>query len=351
LSLKATKAAEGTPMAYSNVSKETITKNNYGQDIPYLISQTPSVVVTSDAGTGIGYTGFRVRGTDANRINVTVDGVPLNDSESQGVFWVNMPDFASSVESVQIQRGAGTSTNGAASFGATIGLQTQKPELKPYAEVNSAAGSFMTFKNTVKGGTGLLRNHWVIDARYSNLQSDGFIDRAKADMSSYFGSVAYYDDNTLIRYQIFGSAEKTNQAWNYVPSSMIAEGNRTYNSCGEYYLKDDKGNAVLDANGQKIIKYYDQTDNYWQQHHHLTAVHNFDNNWDLNATLFYTKGEGYYEDYKEMAKLKKYNLASFTDEEGNTVKKRTLYVANGYATISTASLPIQTIRSTNSGSH
>lgn len=322
--INATRANAGTPMAYSNVSKDELAKNNYGQDVPYLISQTPSVVVTSDAGTGIGYTGYRVRGTDANRINVTVNGVPVNDSESHTVFWVNMPDFASSVENIQVQRGAGTSTNGAASFGATIGMQTQKPELTPYAEVHSAAGSYGTYKNTVKGGTGLLYDHFVFDARYSKLNSDGFIDRSKADLSSYYGSAAYYAGATMIRYQLFGSSERTNQAWNYVPSDSLRNGNRTFNNCGMYTEKDENGNDVLGADGKPIYRYYDQTDNYWQQHHHLTAAHRFENNWDLHATLHYTKGKGYYEDYKERAKLYKYNLNPFTNASGSTVKKTDL---------------------------
>ncbi|MGL4292274.1 MAG: TonB-dependent receptor [Bacteroidales bacterium] len=322
--IKATRASELTPVAQSNVSKEQLSNSNFGQDVPYLISQTPSVVVTSDAGTGIGYTGYRVRGTDANRINVTVNGVPVNDSESHTVFWVNMPDFASSVENIQIQRGAGTSTNGAASFGATIGMQTQKPELKPYAELNSAVGSFMTFKNTFRGGTGLLYDHFVFDARYSKLDSDGFIDRSKADMSSYYASAAYYAGSSLIRYQTFGSNERTGQAWNYVPGDSIRNGNRTFNSCGRYTLKDEYGMDILDENGNKIYQFYDQTDNYRQQHHHLTAAHRFENNWDVNMTLHYTNGKGYYEDYKENAKLVKYNLNPFTSSNGNKIKRTDL---------------------------
>ncbi|MEG1585284.1 MAG: TonB-dependent receptor, partial [Bacteroidales bacterium] len=328
-------------------------QNNYGQDVPYLISQTPSVVVTSDAGTGIGYTGYRVRGTDSNRINVTVNGVPVNDSESHTVFWVNMPDFASSVDNIQIQRGAGTSTNGAASFGATIGMQTQKPELKPYAEMNSAAGSFQTFKNTFKAGTGLLYDHFVFDARYSKLDSDGFIDRAKADMSSYFASAAYYAGSTMIRYQVFGSSERTNQAWNYVPSYMVKEGNRTYNSCGEYVEKDENGNQIQDENKNPIKKYYDQTDNYWQQHHHLTAVHSFENNWDMNLTFHYTNGKGYYEDYKEYAKLAKYNLNPFTTN-GTLIKATDLvrrkWLRNDfYGTVFNANYTHERLRATFGG--
>ena len=204
----ATKVAKGTPVAYSELTKDELNRRNDGQGIPFLILQSPSVIMTSDAGTGIGYSGFRIRGTDANRINITVNGVPVNDSESHTVFWVNMPDFASSVDNIQIQRGAGTSTNGAAAFGATVAMQTQKSELKPYAEYSVSAGSFGTVKNTVKLGTGLLQDHFVFDARYSNIQSDGYIDRAKANMHSYFASAAYYGDNTLIRFQTFGSIEK-----------------------------------------------------------------------------------------------------------------------------------------------
>ena len=306
--VKGTRLTSDIPMAYTTVSREEMAKNNYGQDIPYLISQTPSVIVTSDAGTGIGYTSFRVRGTDANRINITVNGVPVNDSESHTVFWVNMPDFASSTEDVQIQRGAGTSTNGPASFGASIGLQTLRPTMKPYAEYNTSAGSFQTYKNTFMGGTGLLYDHFVFEARYSKIKSDGFIDRAKANLSSYFGSATYYSGSTVIKYQAFGSAERTNQAWNGVPSDSIANGNRTYNSCGEY-IEDG------------IVKYYDQTDNYWQNHNHLSAAHKFNPEWDMNLTMHYTHGKGYYEDYKANAKFGSYNLTPFLDKDGNEVKR------------------------------
>ena len=173
----ATKVAKGTPVAYSELTKDELNRRNDGQGIPFLILQSPSVIMTSDAGTGIGYSGFRIRGTDANRINITINGVPVNDSESHTVFWVNMPDFASSVDNIQIQRGAGTSTNGAAAFGATVAMQTQKSELKPYAEYSVSAGSFGTVKNTVKLGTGLLQDHFVFDARYSNIQSDEVLKR------------------------------------------------------------------------------------------------------------------------------------------------------------------------------
>lgn len=297
--ITATKVGKSTPVAYSDVSKEELTRRNDGQGIPYLISQSPSVIMTSDAGTGIGYSGFRIRGTDANRINITVNGVPLNDSESHTVFWVNMPDFASSVENIQIQRGAGTSTNGAASFGATVAMQTQRSEMKPYAEYSVSAGSFGTVKNTVRGGTGLLYDHFVFDARYSNIQSDGFIDRATAAMSSYFASAAYYADNTLIKFQTFGNTEKTYQAWTGVPSYLLDAGNRTYNPCGAY---DDNG----------VTRFYDnQTDNYRQQNYHLMASQRLGDYWNMNLTLHYTHGEGYYEDYKGDTKYSKFGLPNY----------------------------------------
>ena len=307
----ATKVAKGTPVAYSELTKDELNRRNDGQGIPFLILQSPSVIMTSDAGTGIGYSGFRIRGTDANRINITVNGVPVNDSESHTVFWVNMPDFASSVDNIQIQRGAGTSTNGAAAFGATVAMQTQKSELKPYAEYSVSAGSFGTVKNTVKLGTGLLQDHFVFDARYSNIQSDGYIDRAKAYMHSYFASAAYYGDNTLIRFQTFGSIEKTYQAWTGVPSYLL-DSDRTYNPCGEY--KEDG-----------VTKYYkNQTDNYRQQNYHLTASQRLSDLWNMNLTLHYTHGAGYYEDYKGGAKVKDYKLPPYIDSQGDTIAKTDL---------------------------
>ncbi len=307
--ITATKAVKGTPVAYSDISKDELSKRNDGQGIPYLISQTPSVIMTSDAGTGIGYSGFRIRGTDANRINITVNGVPVNDAESHTLFWVNMPDFASSVENIQIQRGAGTSTNGAASFGATVAMQTENPSMKPHGEYSISAGSFGTVKHTVKGGTGLLYDHFVFDARYSNIRSDGFIDRASAKMSSYFVSAAWYGDNTLLKFQTFGSSETTYQAWNGVPSYLLEEGNRIYNSCGEYK-----------ENGE--VKYYDnQTDNYWQQHYHLIGSQRLGDYWNMNLTLHYTPGEGYYEDYRYNKEYAEYKLPNYIDPEGNDVKK------------------------------
>lgn len=307
----ATKAAETTPVAYSNLSKDELKKRNDGQAIPFLIAQSPSVIMTSDAGNAVGYSSFRIRGTDANRINITMNGVPLNDSESHSVFWANMADIASSVESIQIQRGAGTSTNGAAAFGATVAMQSEKPSLKPYAEYSVSAGSFGTVKHTAKGGSGLLYDHFAFDARYSNIRSDGYIDRATARMDSYYASAAYYADNTLIKLQAFGNNEKTYQAWNGVPKDKL-DTDRTYNSCGEY---EEDG----------VVKYYDnQTDNYRQHHYHLMASQRLGNLWDMSLTLHYTDGKGYYEDYKAGAKYKSYKLPDYIDNKGNVIKKTDL---------------------------
>ena len=298
--VSATKVNSRIPVAYSEISNTELTKRNNGQAIPMLLSLTPSVVATSEDGAGIGYTGFRIRGTDAARINVTMNGVPINDSESHGVFWVNMPDIASSVDNIQVQRGVGTSMNGGAAFGATVALQTLAPSMKPYFEYATSAGSFNTMRNTVKGGTGLLNDHFVFDARYSVVNSDGFIDRAETSMQSYFASGAYYANNTLIKLQTFGSSERTYLAWDGVPSSKLDKNapdySRTYNPLGVYKVDG-------------VTKYYDdQTDNYWQRHYHLMASQRLGSYWTMNATLHYTPGYGYYEEYRSGQKLTRYKL-------------------------------------------
>jgi iron complex outermembrane receptor protein len=195
----ATRANEKTPTTYTNVGKEAIQKQNFGQDLPFLLNWTPSVVTTSDAGAGIGYTGMRIRGSDATRINVTINGIAYNDSESQGTFWVNIPDIASSTQSIQIQRGVGTSTNGAGAFGGSVNVQTNSLQTDPYAEVNMVAGSFNTQRYTLKTGTGLIKDHWTFDARVSKINSDGYIDRASSDLSSYYISGGYHGKKTIIK--------------------------------------------------------------------------------------------------------------------------------------------------------
>ena len=203
VSVNAIRAKTNTPIAFTNLNKQQIEKSNLGQDLPFLISSTPSVVTTSDAGAGIGYTGFRIRGTDPSRINVTINGIPLNDSESQGVWWVNMPDFASSLENIQIQRGVGTSTNGAAAFGASINLQTIGLNTKAYAITNNSIGSYNTLKNNIEFGSGLIDNKFTFDARLSRISSDGYIDRATSDLKSLYVQGTYFDDNSTLKGIIF----------------------------------------------------------------------------------------------------------------------------------------------------
>lgn len=290
------RANDRSAVAYTDLNKQDIAQRNLGQDIPYLLSLTPGFVATSDAGTGIGYTGFRIRGTDANRTNITVNGVPLNDAESHGTFFVNMPDFASSLSSIQIQRGVGTSTNGAAAFGASINMETEGLNAKPYAEISSTYGSFNTNKNTLKAGTGLLNNMFAFDARLSNVTSDGYIDRAWVDMKSYYFSAGYYGEKSTVKFLTFGGNEKTYQAWNGVDSEIMKT-NRTYNELGEYQ-----------SNAGDTLYYDNQTDNYAQTHYQLHWLQTINDNFSFNATAHLTRGLGYYEDYKTGRKYAEYGL-------------------------------------------
>lgn len=297
--ISASVAGNKTPMAYNNLSRETIEQGNMGQDIPFLLQLTPSFVATSDAGTGIGYTNFRIRGTDMNRINVAINGIPLNDAESHGTWFVDQPDLASSIENVQIQRGAGTSANGAAAFGATINLQTSTFQPEPYANYNTTAGSFNTFKNTLQAGTGLLNDKFTFDVRLSDVKSDGFIDRAHAKLQSYFISSGYYTEKSVLKAVVFSGYENTYQAWNGVPSELL-ETNRTYNSAGEY--TDEKGN----------VRYYkNQVDDYRQNHYQLHFSHVFNPRLSFNISAHYTHGSGYYENYKEDEDLADYQIPPF----------------------------------------
>ena len=300
ITVNSLRANNKSAVSYINVTKEEIKQRNLGQDIPYLLALTPSFITTSDAGTGIGYTGFRIRGTDANRTNITVNGVPLNDAESHGTFFVNMPDFASSLASVQVQRGVGTSTHGAAAFGATINMQTEGLNAKAYGEISSALGSFNTNKNTLKVGTGLLENGFTFDARLSNITSDGYIDRAWVNMKSYYFSAVYYADKTTLKFLTFGGNEKTYQAWNGVDSEIMKT-DRTYNELGEY----------TDNAGKKQY-YNNQTDNYSQTHYQLHCLQVLNSNLNLNTTAHLTRGLGYYEEYKTDRNYKEYGLTPDT---------------------------------------
>ncbi|MFO7932600.1 MAG: TonB-dependent receptor [Bacteroidales bacterium] len=290
------RAGDRTPVAYTGINKKEIESRNFGQDIPFLLSTTPSLVTSSDAGHGIGYTSMRIRGTDANRINVTINGIPLNDAESHSVFWVDLPDIATSVDNVQIQRGVGTSTNGAAAFGASVNFQTRKLEKQPYAAYENTLGSFNTFRNAVSAGTGLIRDHFAVDIRLSDLSSDGYIDRSWTDLRSYYASAGYYDSRTLVKFITFSGLEELYQAWNGVPSDLL-ETHRTYNELGAY--TDQDGN----------LAYYDnQIDHYRQTHYQLHFFRDLATNLYLNAALHYTRGAGYYEEYREDQSLSDYRL-------------------------------------------
>ena len=279
------KAGELAPFAKTNLTANDLDKSNTGQDMPFLLQQTPSVVVNSDAGTGVGYTAIYIRGTDATRINVTLNGIPYNDAESEGTYWVDIPDMASSLSSVQIQRGVGTSSNGTGAFGATIDLTTNEFNPKQYADVDNSFGSFNTWKSTVKVGSGLIDDHFTIDARLSDINSDGYIDRAFAHLRSFALSGAYLTKKSSLRFNIFSGKEQTYQAWNGVPADSIAS-DRTYNELGT-----EKPGAP----------YSDQTDNYQQDHYQLFFNHSFDSLWTFNTAVFMTYGRGYYQEYHGVA--------------------------------------------------
>lgn len=294
--VSAVRVTSKTPVSFSNMDKKEIKYRNLGQDIPVLMNYLPSVVTTSDAGNGFGYTGIRVRGSDATRVNVTINGIPYNDAESQGTFWVNMPDFASSVESLQLQRGVGTSTNGAGAFGASLNMLTDSYANKATGEISSSAGSFNSLKNTVKFSTGLLNDHFEIAGRLSAMKSDGYVDRASSDLKSYFLQGTYVGKTTLIKALVFGGTQKTYQSWNGIDAETL-NSNRRYNSAGAY--TDEFGNT----------RYYDnETDNYNQDHYQLHWSESISDNWSTNVALHYTKGKGYYENYKEDAEMSDYNL-------------------------------------------
>lgn len=307
------RAKDKNPIPFTNVKKEAIAPRNLGQDIPILLNYLPSVVTTTDAGAGIGYTYMRVRGSDGSRINVTLNGIPFNDSESHGTFFVNLPDFASSLESMQLQRGVGTSTSGAGAFGASLNLQTKLLQPKAYAEISNSIGSFGTRKHTLSFGTGL-HNHLEMNARISNIASKGYVDRASSNLFGYFFNVNYSTDKTLIKAIAFGGKEKTYQAWYGIEDEEKLKNDRTFNPAGMYF----------DTNGN--MQFYDnETDNYWQNHFQLHWNQKYNSNWQSNIALHYTLGKGYFEQYKEDQDFIDYNLPNFN---GNTttdlVRKRWL---------------------------
>jgi iron complex outermembrane receptor protein len=315
--VRAVRAGAAAPFAKTNIDKAAIERQNLGQDLPFLLNQTPSVVVNADAGNGIGYTGIRIRGTDATRINITLNGIPYNDAESGGTFFVNLPDFASSVNSIQVQRGVGTSTNGAGAFGATINLSTHEVNRKAYAEFNNSVGSFNTWKNTLKAGTGLLGGHFVTDLRLSRISSDGFIDRASSKLRSLFLSSAYLSDKTDIRFNLISGREKTYQAW-YGVSEADLKTNRRIN-----YAGTERPGAP----------YENETDNYSQDHYQLFFTQRFSSRLSLHTGLFYTGGKGYYEQYKADQAYARYGLpdaVSGSDTIRRTDLVRQLWLKNHF---------------------
>ena len=283
------KAKDNTPVTFTNVSKKDIASRNLGQDIPILLNYLPAVVTTSDAGAGIGYTGIRVRGSDATRVNVTLNGIPYNDAESQGTFWVNLPDFASSVEQIQLQRGVGTSTNGSAAFGASLNVETSGIQQNAFSSLSSSLGSFNTFKNTFQFSTGILNDHFSFSGRLSKINSNGYIDRAASNLDAYFFQAAFQDENTLIKALIFGGHEITYQSWYGVDAETLVS-NRTYNPAGEIY----------DNNGNLTGFYDNQVDDYTQDHYQFHWDEKINAFWSSSLGLNYTYGRGFYEEYNDV---------------------------------------------------
>ncbi len=295
--VSAVRVTKESPVTFSNLTKEDIKPRNLGQDIPILMNFLPSVVTTSDAGAGVGYTGIRVRGSDATRVNVTINGIPYNDAESQGTFWVNMPDFASSTESLQLQRGVGTSTNGAGAFGASLNLLTDGFSEEAYGQISSSIGSFNTLRNTLKFSTGMLNDYVELSGRLSRITSDGYIDRAASELESYFLQGAYKDDNTLIKTLLFGGHEVTYQAWYGIDAATLKT-DRTFNPSGIY--TDENGNTQF---------YDNEVDNYKQDHAQLLWNEQISDNWSTNIALHYTRGRGYFEQFREDDDFATYGIA------------------------------------------
>lgn len=315
--VKTVRASATAPFAKTYINKAQLQAQNLGQDLPFILAQTPSVIVNSDAGNGIGYTGIRIRGTDATRINVTVNGIPFNDPESGGAFFVDLPDILSSTGSIQIQRGVGTSTNGAAAFGATINLSTNELNKAAYFESNNSFGSFNSLKNNVRFGSGLAGNHFTTDVRFSRISSDGYIDRAKTNLQSYYLSTAYINDKTTVRFTNFSGKEKTYQAWDGVPEADLKT-NRRVN-----YIGTEKPGEP----------YNNETDNYQQDHYQLLFTQKLLPKWDFTTSLFYIKGKGYYEQYKANQAYTNYgfpNINNGTTEITNSDFIRQLWLDNNF---------------------
>ncbi len=309
--IQSTRANSKTPTTYTNITKSQIEESNFGQDIPYILGNTPSTVVTSDAGAGVGYTGIRIRGVDPTRTNVTINGIPVNDPEGHGVWWVNMPDFVSSVNSIQVQRGVGTSTNGAAAFGASINMTTNELNKKAYAEIANSYGSFNTWKNTIKAGTGLINNKFTFDTRISQIQSDGYIDRASSDLKSYYLAGAYHGKKTVLRANVFGGKEVTYQAWYGTPESKISGNTADIQAyIDRNWIPQDQADNLLNSGRTYNFYTYDnEVDNYNQDHYQLHLTHKFSSRLNFNISGHYTYGRGYFEQFRKDDDFSTYNLS------------------------------------------
>jgi iron complex outermembrane receptor protein len=321
----ATRASDRTATVYTNLSKQDLSKRNFGQDLPYLLDQTPSVVVTSDAGAGVGYTDIRIRGTSSTGINTTINGVPLNDPESHGSFLVNLPDLASSINSIQVQRGVGTSQNGSAAFGASLNISTLDVRREAYAETQNSYGSFNTWKNNVSFGTGLVGKYFTFDGRLSRIASDGYMNRAASDLKSYYFAAGYQNKNTLLKFITFSGREKTYQAWNGVPEPALT-GDRallqTYIDNGELSAAD-AARALQEGRRYSYYTYDNQTDNYQQNHYQLHLSQGLGPDWSLGAALHLTRGFGYYENYRTGRRFTDYGLPNVV-VGGDTLTKTNL---------------------------
>ncbi len=322
IEIEATRLEDDAPFTYSTMGKEEIEKENLGQDIPFLLKNMPSTVVTSDAGAGIGYTGIRIRGSDPTRINVTINGIPLNDSESQGVFWVNIPDFAASTQDIQVQRGVGSSTNGVGAFGGTVGFNTHGVKTKSYVEAQLGYGTFNTNKMAIKAGTGLLNDQVSVDGRFSIINSDGYLDRSQSNLRSWMLSFARIGQRSSLRFDIFSGSEKTNQAWFGVPEAKITGNendllNHYQRNIGDLYnTKADSINLFESDRNYNYYLYPEQVDDYQQDHYQLHYSRKMSDRLTTKFIAHYTHGFGFFEEYRYQDDFEFYNIEDITVETG-----------------------------------
>lgn len=316
--VEALRSDKQTPMAVENISKEELNRNNIGQDLPILLNFSPSIVTTSDAGAGVGYTGLRIRGSDATRVNVTINGIPINDSESQGVFWVNMPDLASSVDNIQIQRGVGSSTNGAGAFGASINMMTDQISDEAYAEFNNSYGSFNTRKHTLEFGSGQIGKHWKFQGRLSEISSDGYIDRASSDLRSYYLSASYNDEKTSLKAIHFAGRERTYQSWWGAPEGRINGDVEEMNRHADFegYSQKQRENLLNSGRTFNYYLYQNEVDDYGQDHYQLHFSRELNDHFRLNLAGHYTFGEGFFEQFRTDDDLADYGFSIATPALG-----------------------------------